>query len=208
MNGRSSTRSGPRRLLLCVAVMSVALPVVIPATATAREDYLGQVIREGPHVTVTEVDGVRFFEASESVSAQSGEGSPLAMSSTSSGSGYRVHFKNVLSSNAGAAQWVRHYYAQTRRLSGSGSYEAEAHAVLIEGDSYEDEQVFSVYTHSCAGVVKVNATAKTCASPRFSTSPGEKWFAISGQYYDHGNDGSVERVIAGELDYVWTAPSS
>ena len=150
---------------------------------------------------------MRLFEASTSMTAQPGKGSPLALSYTSSGSGYRVHYNNVLSANVGRAKWVRHYYAITRRVSGSGPYAAEAHAVLIEGDSYEDGQVFSVYTHSCAGVVKVNATARTCASPKFRTSPGDKWFAISGHYYDHGNNGSIEERIAGELDFVWTAPS-
>lgn len=208
MNSRSQTRGWPKRFLLCVAVVSLALPVVIPATATAREDFVGQAIREEPHVQVTEVDDVRLFIASESVSAEPGEGSPLALGSTSSGSGYKVRFENALSANRGAAKWVRHYHAFTKRLSGSGPYEAEAHAVLIEGDSYEDEQVFSGYTDSCAAVVEVNATAKTCASSKFSTSPGEKWLAISGQYYDHGNDGSLDETVYGRLDFVWTAPSS
>ena len=96
----------------------------------------------------------------------------------------------------------------TQRVSGSGPYRAEAHATLIKGDSYEDEQVFSGHTHSCATVNVVNRTARTCASPKFRTSPGDKWFAISGHSYDRGNDGSVEESIAGELDFVWTAPSS
>lgn len=172
------------------------------------DDSGGFVAFGGLPVQVTEVDGARIFEASTSVTAQPGEGSPLAMSSSSSGSGYHVYFRNVIQANSGAAKWVRHYYASTHRLSGSGPYEAEAHAVLIEGDSYEDKQVFSGYTHSCAAVVRVNDRAITCPSPKFSTSPGDKWFAISGHYYDHGNDGEIDDRIDGELDFVWTAPSS
>ena len=161
----------------------------------------------GLQVQVTEIDDTRLFEASMSVTAQPGEGSPPAPSYASSSSAREVYFNNVLSANVGRAKWVRHYYAITQRVSGSGPYRAEAHATLIEGDSYGDEQVFSGYTHSCATVNVVNRTARTCASPKFSTSPGDKWFAISGHSYDRGNDGIVEKRVAGELDFVWTAPS-
>lgn len=171
------------------------------------DDSGGIVTLGGSRVQVTEVDGVRLFEASMSVTTQPREESLMARSFTSSGSRREVYFNNVLSANVGRARWVRHYFAITQRVSGSGPYRAEAHATLIEGDSYEDEQVFSAYTHSCATVNVVNRTAKTCASPKFSTSPGEKWFAISGHSYDRGNDGTVEKRIAGELDFVWTAPS-
>ena len=64
------------------------------------------------------------------------------------------------------------------------------------------------FTKPCAGIVKVNGTAKTCSSPGFATSPGEQWLVISGHYYDDGNDGELEKVIAGELDWVWTASNS
>ncbi len=171
------------------------------------QDLGGQVTREGPQVQVTEADGVRFYGASKLVTSQPEEGSPL-MDIVSSHPEFKVRYDNVIQANSGAAKWVRHYYAITHRLTGSGPYEAEAHAVLIEGDSYEDEQVFSGFTHSCAAVVKVNGRAITCISPKFSTSPGDKWFAISGHYYDHGNDGEIDDSIAGELDFVWTAPSS
>lgn len=208
MNSQSQARGGPKRLLLRIVAIGAMLPVVISATATAQEDSGGYVTNGGSQVQVTEVDGVRFFEASMSVTAQPGEGSPMARSSTSSRSAREVYFNNVLSANVGRAKWVRHYYAITQRVSGSGPYRAEAHATLIKGDSYEDEQVFSGHTHSCATVNVVNRTAKTCASPKFRTSPGKKWFAISGHSYDRGNDGTVEQSIAGELDFVWTAPSS
>ena len=95
----------------------------------------------------------------------------------------------MISSNTGAAGWARDNYASTKRLSGSGSYEAEAHATLIEGDSYEGEQVFSGFSPPCATRTKVNRKAKTCRSPRFDTEPGEERFAISGHSYNHGNDG-------------------
>jgi hypothetical protein len=44
--------------------------------------------------------------------------------------------------------------------------------------------------------------------PWFHTSPGEEWLVVSGHTWDNGNDGYYENVIAGELDWVWTAPSS
>ena len=167
-------------------------------------------------MTVTERDGVRTFEASTESSGtvwtrpQGGSGFPLlALPQTivTIASGYRVRFRNVLVSNAGPAQWVRYGYASTKRLSGSGDYRAEAHATLIKGDSYGNEPAFSAYTRPCAGISRVNREAKTCSSPSFVTSPGEKWLVISGHSYDHGNDspGDPEEVIAGELDRVWTA---
>lgn len=208
MNRKSQTRGQLNRLLLRIVAIGAILPVVISATATAQEDSVGYVTNGGSQVQVTEVDGVRFFEASKLVTSQPEEGSPLALSVTSGNSEFQVRYDNVIQANSGAAKWVRHYYAITHRLTGSGPYKAEAHAVLIEGDSYEDEQVFSGFTSSCAAVVRVNNRAITCISPKFSTSPGDKWFAISGHYYDHGNDGSIDDRIAGELDFVWTAPSS
>ena len=62
--------------------------------------------------------------------------------------------------------------------------------------------------YPCAGVSRVNGEARTCTSPGFATEPGEEWLVISGHSYDHGNDGSVEEAITGQLDWVWTAPSS
>ena len=198
---------------LALALIGWTLAIASPASAQTEpppeEESGGYVTHRGSHVQVTEVDGERHFEASESVTARPlGAFSTPRYSITSSGSGYTVEFKNVISANVGRAEWVRYYYAHTKRLLGSGPYRAEAHATLIEGAEYEDEQVFSGYTHSCATVVQVNGTAKTCASPHFDTSPGEEWRVISGHSYDQGNDGTVEHVIAGALDWVWTAPSS
>ena len=138
-----------------------------------------------------------------------GSGSGLTrQSTTAAGAGYRVRFRNVISSNAGAAEWVQYTYASTKRVSGSGTYAAHAHATLIEGDSYEGEQVFSAFTDSCATKTKVNGEAKTCRSTQFDTEPGEEWLVISGHYYDQDNDDDIEEWITGELDWVWTASSS
>ena len=207
------TRKKGALVPLALALIGWTLAIASPASAQTEplpeEESGGYVTDRGSHVQVTEADGARYFEASESVATRPQRGSSTTRSIyTSYGSGYTVEFKNVISANVGRAEWVRYYYARTKRLSGSGPYWAEAHAVLIEGDAYEDEQVFSVYTHSCAGVSRVNATAKTCASPHFDTSPGDKWYVISGHIWDNGNDGIFENYIAGALDWVWTAPSS
>lgn len=197
------------RLLLCSVVMSVALPVGIPAMAAAGDDSGGYVTQGPSQSQVIEVDGVRHYESTASVSVQPGNGSSREqLSSTANDAGYDVEFTNVLSANDGPAERVRFYYAHTKRLSGSGPYWAEAHAVLIEGAAYDGNQVFNYKTDSCAAVSAVNAMARTCGSPWFDTSPGDQWLVISGHSYDDGNDGSVEIVIAGERDWVWTAPSS
>lgn len=185
----------------------------MPGAATGGEDGESPSAGSGPNVQVVERDGVRQFTASTSVASRppGGFGNSLPFmpqSILAIGNGYRVRFANSISANAGPARWVRYDYAKTERLSGSGNYRAEAHATLIQGDRYEDQQVFNYSTgHSCAGVARVNRTAKTCSSPSFRTSPGEKWFVISGHSFDHGNDGSVEKQIIGELDWVWTASS-
>lgn len=196
------------KLRLCVSVVLLALPLVLPAGATSDEGDDGS-SGNGAHVQMVERNGVRYFTAS-STSASSGRASPLGslvapQTILASGGGYRVRFKNQISANAGAARWVRYNYAETRRLSGLGDYRAEAHAALIRGDSYEDQRVFDAFDPRCAGISRVNRTARTCGSSRFRTSPGEKWFVISGHTYDHGNDGKVNKRIAGEMDYVWTA---
>lgn len=203
---------------LVLALLAWTLAFASPASAKAEppaeeeappnDDSGGFVTLGGLPVQVTEADGVRYFGATKSVTDQPKEGSSLALSHASGSSTREVYFNNVLSANAGRAKWVRHYFAITQRVSGSGPYRAEAHATLIEGDSYEGKQVFSGYTHSCATVNVVNRTAKTCASPKFKTSPGDEWFAISGHSYDRGNDGIVDKSITGQLDFVWTAPSS
>lgn len=198
------------KLRLVLVVVLLVLPTAMPGAATGGEDGGGPSAGSGPNVQMVERDGVRYFTASTSE-----RGRPSAFRSSaapglilaSGGSGWRAEAKNQISANRGAARWVRYDYAQTRRLSGWGDYLAEAHATLIRGSSYEGEQVFSAYERSCAGIIRVNRTARTCSSPRFDTSPGEKWFVISGHTFDHGNDSpsNPEWRVAGELDWVWTA---
>ena len=198
------------KLRLCVSVVLLALPLVLPAGATSGEGDDGS-SGNGAHVQMVERNGVRYYTAS--TSASSGRASPLGslsfmaapQSIIAIGSGYTVRFTNQISANAGAARWVRYNYAETRRLSGSGDYRAEAHATLIKGNSYENDPVFDAFDPRCAGISRVNRTARTCSSARFATSPGEEWFVISGHSYDHGNDGIVNKRIAGGMDYVWTA---
>ncbi len=151
----------------------------------------------------------RSRSSKSSVSEQSEIGPSYArQASTENGSGWVVRFENSISSNVGAADWVKYDYAYTKRLSGAGDYLAHAHATLIEGDSYEGEQVFSAFTDSCATKTKVNGQAKTCRSSKYDTEPGEEWLVVSDHTYDDGNDGDNDASIAGELDWVWTASSS
>ncbi len=153
---------------LVLALLAWTLAFASPASAMVEppaeeeappnDDSDGFVTLGGLPVQVTEADGVRYFGATKSVTAQPKEGSSLALSHASGSSTREVYFNNVLSANAGRAKWVRHYFAITQRVSGSGPYRAEAHATLIDGDSYEGKQVFSGYTHSCATVNVVNRT--------------------------------------------------
>lgn len=73
-NCRLRTRGRRRRLLVCVVLVSLALPAAVPATATAAQDPHAQdsgfVTGGGSSVLLTEVDGVRHYEAHESVTVQ------------------------------------------------------------------------------------------------------------------------------------------
>lgn len=182
-----------------VVVVALAMAMVVSGQALATEPQT-QTQRE------TVKDGVRYIESTAKAADKAMAKRDLYYNA--GGGGWTVQFKNVISANAGPAEWVRYLYAHTKRLAGAGAYKTNAHATLIEGDSYEDEQVFSVFTHGCAGKTIVNGTAKTCQSPQFSTSPGEKWFVISGHWYDHGNNGSQDATCPGCIDWVWTASAS
>ena len=197
---RKTGQTGPSKLLVVAAAVLVAVAAALPAGATGEDGG-------DSGVQVTERNGVRHFKSSTTERLESNS-SYSRQASTENGSGWVVRFENSISSNVGPAEWVRYDYAYTRRLSGSGDYKAHAHAALIEGDSYEGEQVFSAFTHSCATKTKVNRQAKTCRSPNYDTEPGDEWLVISGHTYDDGNDGEIEASIAGELDWVWTASSS
>lgn len=74
-NSRSRSRGRRRRLLVWVALVSVALPAAVPATATAAQDTAAQdsgpfVTDGGSSVLLTEADGVRHYEAHGSVTVQ------------------------------------------------------------------------------------------------------------------------------------------
>lgn len=104
------------------------------------------------------------------------------------------------------SKYVRHEFARTRKVSGpAGSYQAEAHAVLINGQYYSDPQVFSYVTHSCAQAIVNNATAQTCSSPWQASSSGRQWFIISGHSFDIGINGT-DAQCPGCIDWVYTTP--
>ena len=132
--GRSWTRSWPKRFLLGLVTLSLTLSAIATTAASAEEDVDEYVTDSGARVQVTKIDDVRYYEASRSVTVQ-----PDVVfytppdGITATGREYEVHFTNVISANDGRAKWVRYYYAHTKRLSGSGPYRAEAHATLIDG---------------------------------------------------------------------------
>lgn len=123
---------------------------------------------------------------------------------SATGVGWAVEWKNVISYTVDYKN-VNHYFAHSRRTSGSGGYRTHAHSALVR-DGYTGTQVFSGYTHACASTTVTNATAKTCKSPWFATSSGKKWAAVSGHNYDHANNGSWDGNCSGCVDFIWTTP--
>lgn len=194
-------------LTLVLALVVVLLPLTAPTPTLAQEAPPAPAAEDGPAVAQAGDD--EGVVETVNVSTYRSNGLPFAPQSTvtTGPSGrWRVKFENRISFQRGRRGWVRYDHAETRRLSGSGTYRANAHATLIRGSSYSGEYAFASHRQRCAGITTVNRTARTCSSQRFSTSPGQRWYVISGHFYDHGNDGSIEADITGEMDYIWTAP--
>lgn len=115
-------------------------------------------------------------------------------------------------SNAAAQGWdccggtyVRHSYARTARIAGTASYQAEAHAALLDGTTLESPSVFDFITDPCAQSIINNATAQSCSSPWFQSSPGRGWYIVSGHYFDIWINGTRDSTCDGCIDWVyWT----
>lgn len=189
------------------ALVVALLPLAAPTPTLAQEAPPAPAADDGAAVAPAGDD--EGVVETVSVSTYRSNGLPFAPQTTvtTDPSGrWRVKFENKISYVRGRRGWVRYDHASTRRLSGSGTYRANAHATLIRGSSYSGEYAFASHMQRCAGVTVVNRTARTCSSPRFSTSPGQQWYVISGHFYDHGNNGSIDAEVTGGMDYVWTAP--
>lgn len=161
---------------------------------------------------IRERDGVTHIVVTQQVSQKSESLRPGADDITPDASSSVVVGNNTIEWGNCLGHWhqsqyhkVYHCFARTRRLSGSGDYEAEAHAALIKGTAqgveYEDEIVFSQFTDTCAEVVKTNQTAETCQSPLFFTGIPQWWYVVSGHYFDLGANGTQDATCSGCVDW-------
>lgn len=197
-------------LALVLALVVALLPLAAPTPTLAQEAPPAPAADDGPAIVqVSDDEPVRTIVTS----TYGSNGTPFAPQSTvTTGPGgvWRVRYKNQISHNRGRARWIRYDYAETRRLSGSGDYRVNAHAMLVIGNQRYGEYAFATLgsqpKYPCAGETAVNRTARTCSSPAFATSPGQQWYVISGHFFDADNDGMVDDDVDGEMDYVWTAP--
>jgi hypothetical protein len=124
-------------------------------------------------------------------------------------SGWTIEWANASGYTTGwfGSKYVRHEFARTRKVSGpSGSYQAEAHATLIDGPNYGGTQVFNYITHPCAQSIVNNGTAQSCSSPWQSSSTGRQWYIVSGHYFDIGINGSQDAACPGCIDWVYVTP--
>lgn len=118
---------------------------------------------------------------------------------------WKIRYGNAIGyGTGGGSKYVRHEYARTEKVAGSGSYQAEAHATLIKGSSYTGQQVFSYFTHPCAQSIVNNAKAQSCTSPWFQSSTGQKWCVVSGHYFDIAINGSKDSTCDGCIDWIYT----
>lgn len=128
-------------------------------------------------------------------------------SSTVTIGSWTIRYSNAASYGTGGGnKYVRHDFARTEKVAGSGSYQAEAHAALIKGTSYGGQVVFSYLSHPCAESIVNNATAQACTSPWQLSSTGQQWLIISGHYFDIGINGVRDSECSGCIDWVFTTP--
>lgn len=183
------------------ALLTAALPIQAafaddnapPTTTDSPDPSRAQVIAHQAQVT-RRIRGWPGF--STTASSQQGIGT------------WTIEWANAAGYTTGwfGSKYVRHEYARTRRVSGpTGSYQAEAHATLIDGRYYGGTQVFNYFTHSCAKAIVNNATAQTCSSPWQSSSSGRDWLIVSGHYFDIGING-IDADCPGCIDWVYTTP--
>jgi len=189
-----------RFFYLFVALLTAALPVqaafaddITPPATDSPDPARAQVITRQTQVTKLIRSRAEF---STNGSSQQGVGS------------WTIEWANAAGYTTGAfgAKYVRHEHARTRKVSGpAGSYQAEAHATLIDGRYYGGTQVFNYFTHPCAQAIVNNATAQTCSSPWQSSSSGRDWLIVSGHYFDIGLNG-IDADCPGCIDWVYTTP--
>lgn len=98
-----------------------------------------------------------------------------------------------------------HSLGSTAKTQGCGNYRASVHVSLYKGNQ-RDTASFDAYTHSCANVSRVNATAITCDSPRMKSGRGTIWQVLSGHTYDIWNNGTRNGVCDGCLDFRFVHP--
>jgi hypothetical protein len=102
---------------------------------------------------------------------------------------------------------ISYHRATATHYCGSRGYQHEAHGTLIHGWDPNTDAVWSNFNNPCDEVVKNNdPEVATCSSPDFNSHHGDKWFVISGHYFDQDFNGTHTWECEGCMDTKWTMP--
>jgi hypothetical protein len=197
-----------RFFVLLIAISIMLLPV---STAFADGGAPPPVLPDGSTaITIQRVvtnQKVANNHASSNNSGHPGGPTPDASTNRNVGS-WTITYANAaaLGYDGNGNKYVQHYYGKTIKTAGSGSYQAEVHATLLNGGTYDSPSVFDYITNPCAKSVVNNGTAQSCSSPWFASSTGRQWYIITGHYFDIGIDGTKDSTCDGCIDWVYATP--
>jgi len=213
MSSQLSIRKITRLRAVPVVSLTLALLLAAPSAATAEQPRPNTDQFQPSRVEAAEVsfesreytvDGITYAEA-ESTALMRPAIAPVwntgpttnAIYNGSSGT-WAWQFKNVLS---WSSSQVHHYYAWSKKTSGSGTYATHAHASLNiwdAGSGWYDPIEYG----GCMWVDQTNATSQTCGSAWQSWSSGDKWQSAAGFKFDVGADGVNVHECSACIDVV------